>query len=222
MAFPTLECGLQQPVPCADSGLAGSQMKLDKRVVQRRIDLMIDEGVSFVENAHIGVNVDANELRKANDAIVVATGSTWPRDLKMPNRNLDGTCSCLPINRPHKTNLEPLSQAFTSLWSQYGTALHIDRVPDASRPRITDSCRRTLRVFSTPTLRMASISLLRARTSSSSEVEILATIVLAYVSTRLHARVRSLTVPPTDECSPRCEIGDQLRAAPSTSGQPCR
>jgi glutamate synthase (NADPH/NADH) len=51
-------------------------MKLDKTVVQRRIDLMADEGVEFVPNSHVGVNVDAQEIRKANDALVIATGAT--------------------------------------------------------------------------------------------------------------------------------------------------
>lgn len=65
-------------------------MKLDKRVVQRRLDLMADEGVQFVNNAHVGVNVDINEIRAQNNAVLVATGATWPRDLKVPNRSLDG------------------------------------------------------------------------------------------------------------------------------------
>ncbi|KAH8914660.1 glutamate synthase [Atractiella rhizophila] len=65
-------------------------MKLDKKIVQRRLDLMHAEGVEFVPNSHIGVNVDANKLRQENDALIVATGATWPRDLKLPNRNLDG------------------------------------------------------------------------------------------------------------------------------------
>ncbi|KAI6109954.1 hypothetical protein F5141DRAFT_1196066 [Pisolithus sp. B1] len=65
-------------------------MKLDKSVVQRRIDLMEAEGVTFVPNAHVGVNVDAVALRSEHDAVVVCTGATWPRDLKIPNRNTDG------------------------------------------------------------------------------------------------------------------------------------
>ncbi|KAI6043136.1 NADPH-dependent glutamate synthase [Pisolithus marmoratus] len=65
-------------------------MKLDKNVVQRRIDLMEAEGVTFVPNAHVGVNVDAVALRSEHDAVVVCTGATWPRDLKIPNRNADG------------------------------------------------------------------------------------------------------------------------------------
>ncbi|KAG0767350.1 hypothetical protein G6F62_003329 [Rhizopus arrhizus] len=65
-------------------------MKLDKKVVQRRIDLMAAEGVTFVPNAHIGVDVDANKIRDENDALIVATGATWPRDLKIPGRELNG------------------------------------------------------------------------------------------------------------------------------------
>ncbi|KDQ60668.1 hypothetical protein JAAARDRAFT_190827 [Jaapia argillacea MUCL 33604] len=65
-------------------------MKLDKAVVQRRLDLMAAEGVTFVPNAHIGVDVDAAQIRAENDAVVVCTGATWPRDLKLPNREADG------------------------------------------------------------------------------------------------------------------------------------
>ncbi|KAJ3255487.1 glutamate synthase [NADH] [Chytriomyces hyalinus] len=65
-------------------------MKLDKKVVQRRIDLMASEGIKFVPNADVGKNVDATVLQSENDAILLATGATWPRDLKIPNRELDG------------------------------------------------------------------------------------------------------------------------------------
>ncbi|KAI8073820.1 hypothetical protein BC940DRAFT_329381 [Gongronella butleri] len=61
-------------------------MKLDKAIVQRRLDLMAAEGIQFVPNAHLGVNVDARDLLKTNDAIVLATGATWPRDLNIPGR----------------------------------------------------------------------------------------------------------------------------------------
>lgn len=45
---------------------------------------------TFVPNAHVGVGVDVEELRNENDAIVICTGATWPRDLKIPNRDADG------------------------------------------------------------------------------------------------------------------------------------
>ncbi|EJD05779.1 NADPH-dependent glutamate synthase [Fomitiporia mediterranea MF3/22] len=65
-------------------------MKLDKAVVQRRLDLMAAEGVTFVPNAHVGVNVDVHRLKGEFDAVVLATGATWPRDLKIANRTADG------------------------------------------------------------------------------------------------------------------------------------
>lgn len=65
-------------------------MKLDKGVVQRRVKLMEDEGVSFVTGVAVGTDVDARDLREQNDAVVFATGATWPRDLKLPGREADG------------------------------------------------------------------------------------------------------------------------------------
>jgi glutamate synthase (NADPH/NADH) len=64
-------------------------MKLDKNVVQRRIDLMAAEGIEFVSNANVGYNVDVIELKNSMDVLLLATGATWPRDLKIPNRNLN-------------------------------------------------------------------------------------------------------------------------------------
>ncbi len=56
-------------------------MKLDKRVVERRIQLMRDEGVAFVTNAHVGVTHDAQEIRSRVDSLVLACGATVARDL---------------------------------------------------------------------------------------------------------------------------------------------
>jgi hypothetical protein len=56
-------------------------MKLDKRVVERRVQLMRDEGVKFVTNANIGVTHDAQEIRNGVDAMVLACGATVARDL---------------------------------------------------------------------------------------------------------------------------------------------
>ena len=65
-------------------------MKLDKRVVQRRVDLMAEEGVRFVTNTEIGKDVPAAELRQSFDAIVLCGGATKPRDLDVEGRNLNG------------------------------------------------------------------------------------------------------------------------------------
>jgi len=65
-------------------------MKLDKKTVDRRIDLLRAEGVEFVTNAHIGENVDVEELRANTDALVLACGATKPRDLPIERRDLNG------------------------------------------------------------------------------------------------------------------------------------
>jgi len=57
-------------------------MKTDKEhIVQRRVNLMADEGVQFVVNAHVGVDPDfsVESLRSDNDAVVLACGATKPR-----------------------------------------------------------------------------------------------------------------------------------------------
>ena len=67
-------------------------MKLDKNVVQRRVDLMAAEGVKFVTSCLVGPDSETSlsSLRSDHDAVVIATGATVARDLKIPNRELDG------------------------------------------------------------------------------------------------------------------------------------
>ncbi len=65
-------------------------MKLDKRIVQRRIDLMAAEGVKFITDAEIGDGVPAAKLKKEFDAIVICTGATKARDMPIPGRELKG------------------------------------------------------------------------------------------------------------------------------------
>jgi glutamate synthase (NADPH/NADH) small chain len=66
-------------------------MKLDKNVVQRRVDLLAKEGVTFVTNTDVGsAAYPAEKLKKEFDAVVLAMGATVPRDLKVPGRELKG------------------------------------------------------------------------------------------------------------------------------------
>ncbi|XP_074640004.1 uncharacterized protein LOC141898094 isoform X2 [Tubulanus polymorphus] len=65
-------------------------MKLDKDVLQRRLDLMEAEGITFVTSANVGVNLSVQHLVNENDAVLVSTGATWPRDLPIPGRQLKG------------------------------------------------------------------------------------------------------------------------------------
>jgi glutamate synthase (NADPH) small chain len=64
--------------------------KLDKGVVQRRVDILEAEGIEFRTGVEVGTDIDARELREGFDAVVIATGSTVPRDLPVPGRELDG------------------------------------------------------------------------------------------------------------------------------------
>jgi glutamate synthase (NADPH) small chain len=64
--------------------------KMEKHLIDRRLDQMRREGVVFVPNAHIGVNKKASELRDDFHAIVLAGGAEHPRDLKVPGRGLKG------------------------------------------------------------------------------------------------------------------------------------
>jgi glutamate synthase (NADPH/NADH) small chain len=64
--------------------------KLPKNVVQRRADLMAQEGVEFRTLANVGVNVPVSELRNGYDAVLLAGGSTQPRDLSLPGREGPG------------------------------------------------------------------------------------------------------------------------------------
>ena len=65
-------------------------MKLDKKVVERRIRLMEAEGVVFRTSCDIGGNADAGKLLEEFDAVVLCCGSKTPRDLKVPGREAAG------------------------------------------------------------------------------------------------------------------------------------
>lgn len=64
--------------------------KLEKWVIDRRIELLKEEGILFICGANVGINIHINDLLRENHAIVLATGSTVPRDLKVPGRHLKG------------------------------------------------------------------------------------------------------------------------------------
>jgi len=65
-------------------------MKLEKSVIDRRVKLMEDAGVRFIVNANVGENVDAAQLEKEYDAIVLACGASHPRDINAPGRDAKG------------------------------------------------------------------------------------------------------------------------------------
>jgi len=64
--------------------------KLEKQYVERRINIMDEEGVRFKVNAEVGKNINPDMLKDDFDSIVICTGSTVPRDLPIPGRELKG------------------------------------------------------------------------------------------------------------------------------------
>ncbi|GAB2724317.1 glutamate synthase subunit beta [Paenibacillus thermoaerophilus] len=65
-------------------------MKLDKKIVQRRVDLLAAEGITFVTNTEVGVNYPAEKLKSEFDAVILAGGATKPRPLNLEGDHLKG------------------------------------------------------------------------------------------------------------------------------------
>ena len=64
--------------------------KLEKWVIERRVDLMEKQGIKFELNCHVGIDLSAQDLRDNHDAILLAGGSTIPNNLNIPGRDLKG------------------------------------------------------------------------------------------------------------------------------------
>ena len=65
-------------------------MKLDKKIVERRVKIMKEEGVVFMTGVWVGRDITLEALVRENDAVLLACGATKPRDLGIPGRNLKG------------------------------------------------------------------------------------------------------------------------------------
>src|SRR5688572_432057 len=88
--------------------------KLEKWVVERRIKLMEEEGVTFLCNAYVGVNINVNDLLREFNALVLACGSTVPRNLNIPGRELNGIHFAMQfLKQQNKRNagLDPFANA---------------------------------------------------------------------------------------------------------------
>ncbi|HEY4903770.1 MAG TPA: glutamate synthase subunit beta [Candidatus Sulfotelmatobacter sp.] len=66
------------------------EFKLEKHIIDRRLEQMSAEGVKFVTSAEVGKNVAVEDLRAEFDAVVLAGGAEHPRDLNVPGRELEG------------------------------------------------------------------------------------------------------------------------------------
>jgi glutamate synthase (NADPH/NADH) small chain len=88
--------------------------KLEKWVIDRRVQLMEEEGVTFKCNANVGVNISINDLLREFHAIVLSGGSTVPRDLPVPGRELKGVHFAMQfLKQQNKRNAgkDPLANA---------------------------------------------------------------------------------------------------------------
>ncbi|MDD6489194.1 MAG: glutamate synthase subunit beta [Clostridia bacterium] len=65
-------------------------MKLEKNVIDRRVNLMKAEGINFITNANVGDGIDANEILNDYDAVVLCCGAGNPRDINAPGRDANG------------------------------------------------------------------------------------------------------------------------------------
>jgi len=65
-------------------------MKLEKQIIDRRIDFMKQEGVTFITDADVGNNYKASKILKEYDSVILACGSSNPRDIKVPGREAKG------------------------------------------------------------------------------------------------------------------------------------
>jgi glutamate synthase (NADPH/NADH) small chain len=92
--------------------------KLEKHLVDRRLQQMEAEGVEFVTGAHVGVNVAMKDLLHEFDAILLAGGSEQPRDLTVPGRELKGIHFAMEFlpqqNRRNEGDTIPAEQAIAA------------------------------------------------------------------------------------------------------------
>ena len=65
-------------------------MKLEKNVIDRRVELMKKEGVEFITGVNVGVDITAEDLKKKYDAVVLCCGASNPRDINAPGRDAEG------------------------------------------------------------------------------------------------------------------------------------
>jgi glutamate synthase (NADPH/NADH) small chain len=88
--------------------------KLEKWVVERRVALLEEEGISFKCNAYVGQNISMNDLLREFNAIVLACGSTVPRALNIPGNDLKGVHFAMEfLKQQNKRNagIDPLANA---------------------------------------------------------------------------------------------------------------
>lgn len=85
--------------------------KLDKNIVERRIQWMRDEGVEFLTNTNVGVDYPVEQLNRNFDAIVLALGSSVPKDIQIPNRDAKGIYFAMDFLKQNNKKVAGISYA---------------------------------------------------------------------------------------------------------------
>jgi len=78
---------------------------LDKNIVQRRVDLLIEEGINFIASTEVGKDIPSQKLIEDFDAVVICTGATQPRDLPIEGRELGGIHFAMDFLRANTKSL---------------------------------------------------------------------------------------------------------------------
>ena len=95
-------------------------MKLSKEVVQRRVDLMAEEGIEFKPNTDVGKDISPKELNENYDSVLLCLGATWPRDLPIPDRDAEGI---------------HFAMEFLQTWQQKQHGDNIDHLPLSAKDK---------------------------------------------------------------------------------------
>ena len=90
------------------------EFKMEKHLIDRRVDQMKAEGIRFVTNAHVGKNTPVEDLQREFDAMLLAGGAEHPRDLTVPGRELNGIYFAMEFlpqqnKRCHGDELDPVT-----------------------------------------------------------------------------------------------------------------
>jgi glutamate synthase (NADPH/NADH) small chain len=83
--------------------------KLEKNVIERRVELMKKEGIEFKTNVNVGKDISAEELNRNFHAIVLAMGSTTPRDLPIPGRDAKGVYFAMQFLKQNNQKVSEIS-----------------------------------------------------------------------------------------------------------------
>ena len=83
--------------------------KMEKNVIDRRINVLVEEGIIFKTNVHVGKTIDANELKSEFDAIVLCGGATVKRNIPIPGADLKGVHQAMEFLKLNNQYVDGLS-----------------------------------------------------------------------------------------------------------------